>query len=84
MTEFLLQAASLVGAVLILGAFAALQRGYTRSTGRWYLWANFIGSVLLAVVAVVDRRMGFILLESIWAIVTLWSIVRPARPPAPA
>ena len=77
--NFWIQAVSLVGAVLILVAFVALQRGWSRSTSPGYLWANFVGSALLAAVAVSDRRLGFILLEVIWAVVSLWSLIRPAR-----
>lgn len=84
MAELLIQASALIGALLILGAFVALQRGLTRSTGAGYLWANFVGSSLLCLVAVIDRRLGFILLETVWAGVSLWSIVRPARPPSTA
>lgn len=81
MAEILIQGSALIGALLILGAFVALQRGMTASTAGGYLWANFVGSTLLCLVAVIDRRLGFILLESVWAGVSLWSIVRPARPP---
>lgn len=81
MREILLQSCSLLGALMILGAFVLLQRGHARSTGRWYLLANFTGSFLLAIVAIMDRRIGFILLESVWAAVSLWSMIRPAPPP---
>ena len=83
-SEILIQASALIGALLIVGAFAALQRGLTTSTSPAYLWANLVGSSLLAVVAIIDRRMGFILLETVWAGVSLWSIVRPARRATPA
>jgi hypothetical protein len=77
--NFWIQAVSLVGAVLILIAFVALQRGWSRSSSAGYLWANFIGSSLLAAVAISDRRLGFVLLEVVWATVSLWSLVRPVR-----
>lgn len=75
--DLIAQLASLVGAALVVGAFVALQRGRTTSTSPAYLWANFVGSALLTVTAVIDRRYGFIILESVWAIVSLWSIIRP-------
>ena len=77
--NFWIQAVSLVGAVLILAAFVALQRGWARSSAAAYLWANFVGSSLLAAVAIVDRRLGFVLLEVVWAAVSLWSLMRPVR-----
>lgn len=84
MTEILIQASALIGAVLILGAFTALQLRYTTSTAPAYLWANFVGSSLLAVVAVIDQRLGFILLEVVWAGVSLWAILHPPAPARPA
>lgn len=84
MSEFLIQASALVGAVLILGAFTALQLRFTTSAGAGYLWANFVGSSVLAVVAIIDRRLGFILLELVWAGVSLWSILRPVPRAGPS
>lgn len=77
-----LQIASLVGAGLILAAYVALQRHRWSSTGKPYLWCNLVGALLLAAVAVADRRAGFIVLESVWAAVSLVSLVRH-RPIAP-
>ena len=77
--NWLIQLVSVAGAGLILAAFFALQRGWWSSHGLAYLWANFIGSALLTVVAVWDRRLGFIALETAWASVSLWSIVTRRR-----
>jgi hypothetical protein len=77
MTDFWVQVVSLVGAVLILVAFVALQRGWSRSDSPGYLWANLTGSSLLAAVAIWDRRLGFVVLEVAWAAVSFWSIVHP-------
>ena len=71
-----LQVVSVAGAVLVLAAFFALQRGWWASHGRRYLWSNFVGAALLVLVATVDGRIGFILLEGAWAAITLLSIVR--------
>ena len=71
----IVQAVSVLGALLILGAFAALQFGRTRPTAAAYLWANLTGAGLLAVVAAIESQWGFLLLESVWAAVaatTLW------------
>ncbi len=77
--NYLMQALSLLGAGLILLAYFALQRRIWTSENVWYLLANLLGSALLAVVAIWDRRLGFILLEGAWAIVSLVSLVRPHR-----
>jgi len=73
--EILFQSLSLLGAAFILLAYVALQRRRVTSSGKLYLWANFLGAGLLAIVAIRDQRAGFILLESLWALVSLWSIV---------
>lgn len=78
----LLQVASLLGAVLILSAYFALQRRWWSSHEWPYLWCNLLGAALLTVVAVADRRLGFILLEAVWALVTLQTMLSRLRPGA--
>lgn len=75
------QILSLAGALLILGAYAANQSGLTGPRDRIYNLANFLGSGLLLWVAVVDQRIGFILLETAWALISLPHLVSPKRPP---
>jgi hypothetical protein len=41
---------------------------------RLYLVLNFVGSLILAVLAWHERQWGFLLLESVWAIVSLWGL----------
>ena len=74
-----IQLLSLLGAVLVLFAFVLLQRGHWRSDTPGYLWANLVGATMLTVVGAWDRRAGFVLLEGVWALVSLWSLVRPQR-----
>ena len=78
------QILSIAGAGLILLGFFSLQQGWWKSHGRSYLWANLIGAVLLTVVAVHDRRVGFIVLEATWTLVSLWGLIRPPALPDPA
>ena len=79
-----LQAVSLIGALLVLGAFALLNTGKLRPTDLSYVLANFVGASLLAWVAVADRRVGFILLESSWAVLSLAPLLRGKAPSSTA
>jgi hypothetical protein len=74
-----LQAISVVGALLILLAYAANQFGRADPSSLPYQVANFVGATILTVVAVIEVRLGFILLEGTWALVSLWGIVRLLR-----
>jgi hypothetical protein len=80
------QVVQLVGAILILVAFAGVQFGRVDPASRVYLWLNLVGSLVLTALAWHDRQYGFLLLESVWALVSAWGIVQVARgrPPAGA
>ena len=78
----LVQTVSLIGAALILLAFIGLQRGWWAAADRRYLWYNLFGAALLTAVAVWDRRVGFVVLEGVWSIVSAASLIRPPRPAA--
>jgi hypothetical protein len=68
------QLVQIVGALLILVAFAAAQLGTMDLHSRRYLALNFVGSLILAVLAWRERQWGFLLLESVWAAVSLWGL----------
>ena len=74
--QILMQWTSVVGAALILGAYGFLQQGWMRREDPGFNWLNLVGSLLLALVAVADMRWGFILLESIWALLSLGGLLR--------
>lgn len=65
------QLISLAGAALLLVAFVAMQMRRMRNDGAWFNVLNFMGSALLAWVAIHDRRAGFIILEVVWALASL-------------
>lgn len=68
------QVIQIIGALIILGAFAANQLGELRTDSRRYLALNLVGSVILCILAVVEGQFGFILLEAVWAGVSAWSL----------
>lgn len=73
------QLIQIAGALLILVAFAAAQFGAMDPHSRLYLVLNLVGSLVLAVLAWRERQWGFLLLESVWAAVSLWSLRRLRR-----
>lgn len=75
------QVISVSGAVLVLLGYAGLQRGVFTRESRIFNLLNFVGSALLAWIAIRDVRWGFILLEVIWAVLSLPGLLRrtPAR-----
>ena len=75
----MLQIISVLGALAILGAYAASQFGLVYTSKLSYQVANFLGSAVLAVVAVIDWQLGFILLEGAWALISLWGIATILR-----
>ena len=75
----MLQVTSVLGALAILGAYAASQFGLVDASKLSYQAANFLGSAALTVVAVVDWQLGFILLEGAWALMSLWGIAAILR-----
>jgi hypothetical protein len=73
------QVMSLVGAFMVLGAYFALQRGWLAGEDRIFNLLNFVGAGMLTWVAIEDRRVGFILLEGAWALLSLPGVIR-SRP----
>jgi drug/metabolite transporter (DMT)-like permease len=75
----LFQFLSMIGALMVLSAYALIQSGIWRELDPGYLALNIVGSLLLGVVAIADQRMGFIVLEFAWAALGLVGVVRAIR-----
>jgi hypothetical protein len=75
----LLQLLGIVGALLVLGAYLALQRGWLTLEQRVYHVMNLVGAGLLAWIAATERQVGLTLVEGAWALLSVPGLVRPNR-----
>ena len=80
----MLQIVSVLGALAILGAYIANQFRFIGPSNMSCSVMNFIGSTVLAVIAVIEVQWGFILLEVVWGLVSLWGIIKLLRGGTPS
>jgi hypothetical protein len=78
------QVTQVAGALLILVAFTAAQFGWMSLESRVYLTFNLLGGAVLAWLAWDDRQWGFLLLETVWTLVSGWGLMRVLRGQQPA
>ena len=62
------------GALLILIPFVLTQFRMLRTHSWPYLIMNAVGSTVLCVNAYLGAQWGFVLLEGVWALVSLWGL----------
>jgi hypothetical protein len=74
----MIQALSIVGAILILAAYGAVQLRWL-TAGFLFSLVNLAGSLILAFVAVVEEQVGFALLEGVWSLISLAGLAQAGR-----
>lgn len=78
------QLAQVVGALLILAAYALAQFGALNQRSYWYIGLNLVGATALAILAWHEEQWGFLLLEGVWALVSAVALVTRVRQPQPS
>lgn len=79
----MLQVVSVLGALAVLAAYTANQFRLIGPSNLSYSAMNFVGSAVLTVIAVVEAQWGFLLLEGVWALVSLWGVITILRGGSP-
>jgi len=72
------QVASFVGALLILVAYTGHQLGWMHSRTAAYNILNAVGSAILAYIAFHPFQIGFVILEVVWTLISLYALLRSA------
>lgn len=68
-----------LGALLVLAAFALAQARVVTPEARSYLVLNLVGGSVLAADAYLGRQWGFLMLEGAWAIIAAWGLLQARR-----
>ena len=74
------QMASFVGALLILVAYVGHQMGWMNSRSAKYNILNAVGSAILWYIAIHPFQIGFVVLEGVWTVISIYALLRPRKP----
>ena len=70
------QLISFVGALLILIAYAGHQIGWVNARRPLYNILTGVGSAILFWIALHPFQIGFIVLEGVWTVISVWALLR--------
>jgi hypothetical protein len=73
------QIASFVGALLILIAYGGHQMGWMNPHSAAYNILNAVGSGILGYIAFHPFQIGFVVLESVWTVISIYALLRPRK-----
>jgi hypothetical protein len=73
-----MQLFSFAGALMILIAYAGHQFGKMNPRSLVYNLLNAIGSGILGYVALFPFKLGFVVLEFAWVVISIWAMTRRA------
>jgi hypothetical protein len=71
-----MQLFSFAGALMILVAYAGHQFGKMSPRSIAYNLLNAIGSAILGYVALFPFKLGFVILEFAWVLISIWAMTR--------
>jgi hypothetical protein len=83
----MIQVISILGALAILVGYAANQLRWIGPSNLSYSLLNLIGAGVLTAVAIIEQQWGFLLLEGVWTLISLFALIkllggdRAAEPP---
>ena len=74
-----LEIIQIAGALMLLVCFLLVQAKRMSSEGYPYLLLNLIGSATMTVTALIAHQWGFVFLEGVWALFSIWGLLQRAR-----
>jgi hypothetical protein len=77
--DFINQALSLAGAACILVGYVGHQLEWIDPEGDFYNLINAVGAGILAWVALHPFKIGFVVLEFVWVVVSLFALIKARR-----